>query len=290
MNQPFELIIDPLSKLPDDLVITPMLTIIDAVDECGNESTRGSLLRCLEEVRQLPIWFKLLVTSRPEPDIAACLADVPSRLEVDTLSEESVSDIRAYTQACVVALRTKRRQGSDWPGDSKVDQLVSYASGLFIWTTLSFDFMSRQPSLREALESVLKPTGMSHLDTLYRTVLVQDLADARHLGLIVSILGCVAVSKVPLSLRSICALLDIENDQGEWVTYKLASVLLMDGHSVIWGYSSVLPRLPHQQGTIEGIFCQCRGAQLESRSWMPPSDEQQAAYEYLQVDRRDRPQ
>jgi hypothetical protein len=74
---------------------------------------------------------------------------------------------------------------------------------------------------------------MSHLDTLYRTVLVQDLADARHLGLIRTILGCVVVSKVPLSLPSICVLLEIEDDKGEWVRDKLASVLLMDAHSVI---------------------------------------------------------
>jgi hypothetical protein len=74
---------------------------------------------------------------------------------------------------------------------------------------------------------------MSHLDALYRTVLVQDLADARHLGLIRSILGCVVVSKVPLSLPSICALLNIEDDKGEWVRDKLASVLLMDAHSVV---------------------------------------------------------
>jgi hypothetical protein len=80
---------------------------------------------------------------------------------------------------------------------------------------------------------VLKPTGTSHLDALYRTVLVQDLADALHLGLIRSILGCVVVSKVPLSLPSICALLNIDNVKGEWARDKLASVLLMDAHSVI---------------------------------------------------------
>jgi hypothetical protein len=74
---------------------------------------------------------------------------------------------------------------------------------------------------------------MSHLDALYRTVLVQDLADARHLGLIRSILGCVVVSKVPVSLPSICALLGIENDSGEWARDKIASVLLMDAHSVL---------------------------------------------------------
>jgi hypothetical protein len=233
LNQFQDLVVDPLSSLPGDLVIAPMLIIIDAVDECGNESTREPLLRCVEQLRRLPIWFKLLVTSRPERDIAACLDGVPSGLKVDTSSEESVSDITAYTQHRIGDLRTKSGLGSDWPGNSKVDQLISYASGLFIWTTLSFDFMAQQPSPGEALELVLAPTGMSHLDALYRTVLVQDLVDARHLGLIRSILGCVVVSKVPLSLPSICALLDIEQVKGEWARRKLASVLLMDTHSVV---------------------------------------------------------
>jgi len=152
---------------------------------------------------------------------------------VDTLGEENISDITAYTRASVIALRTERGLGNDWPGDSKVDQLVSYASGLFIWTKLSFDFMSRQPSIKFALELVLTDRGMPHLDTLYRTVLVQDLADAGSLGLIRSILGCVVVSQVPLSLPSICGLLGISDDEGEWVKDKLASVLIQGTHSVI---------------------------------------------------------
>jgi hypothetical protein len=232
-NQFQQLIVEPLSKLPSDLDVPPVVMIIDAVDECGHESTREPLLQCLREVSSLPVWFKLLVTSRPEQDIKKHLSKLPSGHEVDTSSNHSVSDIRAYTQDRVEALRSEQGLASYWPGDQKFDDLVSRAGGLFIWVTLSFKFISTEPSPTKALDLVLAPTGQPHLDALYRTVLVQDLVNPKHLELIRCILGCVVVTKVPLTLPSLCALLNIENDEAKWARDKLASVLPMDSTAAI---------------------------------------------------------
>ena len=233
VNQFHELIVGPLSKIPKDLVVAPVVTIIDAIDECGDESTRERLLQCLEEIRYLPFWFKLLITSRPEPDIAASLCRIPSGHEVDTWSEQSVSDIKAYTQACLAGLRAKRGLGSEWPGDEKVRQLCSRAEGLFIWTTLSFRFVSRALSPTKALDLVLTPTTQSHMDTLYHTVLVQGRENEDELALIRSILGFVVVSRRPLTLRSVCALLNIDEEEAKWARDKLASVLPTGSRSIL---------------------------------------------------------
>ena len=233
VNQFQELIVGPLSKLPKDLVVAPVVTIIDAMDECGDESTREQLLRCVEEIRRLPFWFKLLVTSRPEPDITACLLNIPSGHEVVTWSEQNISDIKAYTQACLTDLRMKRGFGSEWPGDEKVRQLCSRAEGLFIWTTLSFRFVSQEPSPTKALDLVLTPTTQSHMDTLYHTVLVQGRESENRLALIRSILGVVVVSRRPLTLRGVCALLNIDEEEAKWARDKLASVLPTGSRSVI---------------------------------------------------------
>jgi hypothetical protein len=232
-NQFQQLIVEPLSKLPSDLDVPPVVIIIDAVDECGHECTREPLLQCLRGVSSLPVWFKLLVTSRPEQDIEKYLSELPFGHEVDTLSNHSVSDIRAYTQDRVRALRSERKLRSDWPGDQKFDDLISRAEGLFIWVTLSFKFISTEPSPTKALDLVLAPTGQLHLDALYRTVLVQDLVNPKHLDLIRRILGCVVVTRVPQTLPSLCALLDIEYDEAKWAKDKLASVLPTDSSTAV---------------------------------------------------------
>jgi hypothetical protein len=93
--------------------------------------------------------------------------------------------------------------------------------------------MSQHPSPTEALDLVLRPTNHPHLDALYRTVLVQNLVGRQHLKLISIILGCLVVSKTSLSLSSICALLKIEPEKGQWARDKLASVLRVDTDSVM---------------------------------------------------------
>jgi hypothetical protein len=169
VNQPSktiqELIVNPLSNLPDDLVIAPRLAIIDTMDGC-EKSLREPLCFCdvCRKVHQLPIWFKPLVTRRPEPDITACLAGVLSRLKVDMLSKESVLDILAYTRW---PHSPQKKHRLHWPRRIKNESTYSI-SYVFIWTTLSF-----------ALDSqVQKLLNSSSLHALYRTVLVQGHADA----------------------------------------------------------------------------------------------------------------
>ena len=290
VNQFQALIVRPLSKIPKDLVVAPVVAIIDAVDECGDESTREQLLQCLEEIRSLPFWFKLLVTSRPEPDIAAYLSRIPSGHEVDTWSEQSISDIRAYTQACLAGLRTKRGLRSEWPGDEKVRLLCSRAEGLFIWTTLSFRFVSRAPSPTKALDLVLMPTTQSHMDTLYHTVLVQGRESEDHLALIRSILGFVVVSRKPLTLRSVCALLNIDEEEAKWARDKLASVLPTGSRSVIRViHPSFLDFLTDRKRSRE-FSIDSERAQCIPRSWHSSTDERQVADEHLQTYRLDDPE
>ena len=237
-NQFQELIVQPLSVLPHNLDLPPVVIIIDAVDECGDVKTRQALLRCLQKVCDLPAWFKLLVTSRPTDDIKPYFYQLSCGHEIDTANKQSTLDIKAYTDDRVSQLRRDRYLQSDWPGESKVEQLVKCAEGLFIWVTVTFDFMSdlEQSSPSEALELILKSSvqrRLGALDALYRTVLVRDLVKAWDFELIRSILGCIVVAKVPLSLQSICSFLDIAYEKALWATGRIASVLRIDSASTI---------------------------------------------------------
>jgi hypothetical protein len=232
-NQFHKLIVDPLSELPQNLVLPPLVIVIDALDECGDPSTRQSLLRCLPDARCPPVWFKLLVTSRPEPYITSYLTGLPSGHKVDTSSDESVADIRAYTTNRIVSLRADRKLGDEWPGESNVKQLITHARGLFIWTALSFNFIANHRSPTKALQLVLTPSGQSHMAKLYHTVLIQGSASEVDLTLIRSILGFIVVSKSPLPLPGICTLLDISLEEGTWARDSLASVLPNDSQSLV---------------------------------------------------------
>lgn len=67
------LITEPLKKLSDD-VVGIILIVIDALDECDNgdeprNSRRGLLQTFCESFTELPTYIRILITSRPEPDI-----------------------------------------------------------------------------------------------------------------------------------------------------------------------------------------------------------------------------
>ena len=103
---------------------------------------------------------------------------------------------------------------------------------------MTFDFISdwKRASPSDALELILKSSSQQHLnalDDLYRTILSQDLAKGHDFTFICSILGCIVVAKIPLSLRTICALLDIGYDKATWVTGRTAPVLRKDSGSTI---------------------------------------------------------
>jgi hypothetical protein len=231
-NQFENLIVEPLSSLPADLDVPPVVVIIDALDECGDESVREPLLQCLTGTSNLPIWFKVLVTSRPERDIRKYLGQLANIHEVNTWGEDSMADIRAYTQDRVTTLRWDRQLGDDWPGNAKVDDLISRAGGLFIWTRLSFDFIASQPNPNKAIDIVLAPTDQGRLDALYHTVL-QKLVQPEHMELICRVLGCIVAAQVPPSLSCLCALLNMEKLEAEWAVGKLASVIPTDSSLVI---------------------------------------------------------
>ena len=65
----------------------------------------------------------------------------------------------------------------------------------------SFKIMLQHPCPSEALDLVLEPTGQQRLDALHQTDLVQVLQ--QYFTLIYTILGCLIVSRMPLSMHEI---------------------------------------------------------------------------------------
>ena len=62
------LILDFLRSLPCHLE-HPLVFVIDALDECGDDQSRPRLLRALTTAAAQAPWLKIIVTSRTEIDI-----------------------------------------------------------------------------------------------------------------------------------------------------------------------------------------------------------------------------
>ncbi|KAI0947229.1 hypothetical protein AcV7_009704 [Taiwanofungus camphoratus] len=240
------LILGPLSQAQlGNSDTPPVLVVIDALDECGDADSRKPLLQCLATLakgsKELPVWFKLLVTSRPVDDIETVLE--PSvQNKTDTRSPDNDPGINVYVHHLLEKLRADRNLESDWPKKEDIDAMIDEAGGLFIWIKLGFQLIGQHEKPDDALKDVLSArrhssgvlTELDQLYELYRRLLSQDAIKAR-MPLIRSVLGCIIHARVPLSFPCLCELLSRYHSVTEvgWAVGKLAIVLTLptDWHS-----------------------------------------------------------
>ncbi|OBZ78164.1 hypothetical protein A0H81_01716 [Grifola frondosa] len=220
------------------------------LDDCGNSSSRASALHgFIEASINLPSWVKILVTSRPEPDISESFSSVFDTWQLDTSNEEQRADVAVYIKCRIEALRQRKSLGNHWPGTEKTEDLITRADGLFISARLSLDLIEKQHRALDLilLEDDLSPgdRGQSEirLDQLYCKILYRcqlSTDDLRHFPprrpLIHSILELVIFAKVPISASCLFDLIcnDIDDVNAvERVIDELAPVLQLEGSSTI---------------------------------------------------------
>ncbi|KAF7987115.1 hypothetical protein HWV62_313 [Athelia sp. TMB] len=215
------LLFEPLSKA-SALIEGPIVVVLDALDECGDASSRRILLDILTSLKfaKLPRQIRFLITSRPEPDIEDALESCDHVHGVD-LSLASPADLRLYIKSELHHIYSKRhiKAGlkTGWPGEIVVDRLVAFAAGLFIWAATAMKYLYiGNPAQR--LENLAQDRGAFTLHDLYRTALLSvwdsEMADACK-----QILGLIIVSQVPLTDETITHMLEF-TDSG--TTCRLA--------------------------------------------------------------------
>lgn len=221
------LILEPLKELKG--VFPICVIIIDALDECrdgGVTSIILSILAC--HIRELTP-FLFVVTSRPEPHIAAVferahkesLKDATKSLILHNVQLKSVlDDIRLYLADGFDKISQTFLVDAGWPCSQDLDKLAELSRGLFIFATTALRFIedrffgNPQNQLQTLLSS---PVSLMH--ELYRTVL--DAAFVTVLGvpvcnrqaLLHQILGAITLAEEPLSTSGLAGLLCLtEND------------------------------------------------------------------------------
>lgn len=194
----------------------PVVFVLDALDECGNPSTRETLLELLAEQSSiLPVLF--VVTSRPLQDICGFFEDRDNVLikELDITTKYNNDDISTFLAQSMRRIKSKHltlRRRRDWPGDEKLEQLMSRASGLFIWASTVCKFIGAyQPDVRleMIIHGAIASTAEHSLDDLYRTAL--EFSGSWDIPEFVSdfrgVLGFILVARRPLSSDNIISLL-----------------------------------------------------------------------------------
>ncbi|KAK7033681.1 hypothetical protein VNI00_012681 [Paramarasmius palmivorus] len=190
-NQLRQLILEPCFGVkPTVRKDLPSLLIVDGLDECVdiNEQERVlELLRMLLAAPTSPSWI-ILTCSRPEPQIRDALhqpnfdRDLVS-YDMNT-SDELNRDIARYLKDEFSRLHRKYRrvlgiQGTIWPGDDVIDELVQRADKQMIFAVTVIKYIDtrddppqdRLASVRRILVNAGIDSPYSTLDTLYHQIL-----------------------------------------------------------------------------------------------------------------------
>ena len=176
-----------------------LLLVIDGLDESEYKGRNDLLDVVANHFCKLPVWFRFLVTTRPEVNIADRLKKFnPIQLEQD--NEENVKDIRLFLEK---QLSSVIQAGCK---DVIIDALVRKASGHFLYAYLMVDFIKENVSLLtpEELGRTL-PSGVSSVYQSYFERLEKELKIGEDQFL--TFLGALAAAREPLPLDFVSKML-----------------------------------------------------------------------------------
>ncbi len=203
------LILQPLRGLH---IVGPILVVIDALDESGDVTGGNGLHTFLARaLSRLPSNFRVLITSRPEPDIES--AFIGGRLAGIKIKYMNDSELAANTHGDILAFLREKLPSDEFRNHG--DALAIRAEGSFQWAAVASQFVLVPPgrfgySKKKAINHLLNPStnrgGQDPLDALYREVLEGYITDQESRLLFLSVLGQLITSIEPLTIRSLTTL------------------------------------------------------------------------------------
>jgi hypothetical protein len=160
-------LLDNLRKRPND----PLVFVIDAFDECGNNRSRPALLKLLTSAAAHASWLKIIITSRPEADIRQVFDGLTqsSYSGYDLAADQEASgDLRTFARSVFDQVGRERRLSAPWPEELLLDKIISRANGLFIFIkTLSLS-LEHCEDPTESLQAASERSAGAGLEALYK--------------------------------------------------------------------------------------------------------------------------
>lgn len=225
------LLLQPLNSLDTESVGIsaggPVLIILDAFDQCGTPATRAKLLELLSEsFSSLPVWLRILVTTRGDRDISLALFKRPHITPhlLDVKAKSNIADVATYVRTELRRVRNDPKnveilenEAPDWPGEEVAEGLTRRAAGLFVWAHTAISFIDPPGSSvipTDRLRILLSKDISEHnpeaaMDNLYETALeaVGEWNDQDFIKRFMTVLGAVVVAEEPLLAEAIDYLL-----------------------------------------------------------------------------------
>ena len=167
-----------------------LLLVIDGLDESEYKGRNDLLDVVANHFCKLPVWFRFLVTTRPEVNIADRLKKFnPIQLKQD--NEKNVKDIRLFLEK---QLSSVIQAGSK---EVVIDALVRKAAGHFLYAYLMVDFIRENVSLLTPEElGIILPSGVSSVYQSYFERLEKELEIGEDQFL--TFLSAMAAAREPL--------------------------------------------------------------------------------------------
>ncbi|KAH7923669.1 WD40 repeat-like protein [Leucogyrophana mollusca] len=203
-----------LAPTSDLASVGPVVIVIDALDESGDEAARAPLLSLLaNEIPKLPPHFRILVTTRHEEDIM--LAFERSRhffphISIDVDAKSTANDISKFVTAQLADVWSIERHRLN---KQRCQLLVDNSGGLFQWASTACQFVkgnrenNRDPSeqLNAILHAGSPTTSSGSLDRLYHDLLSHlfNTRDQSCMTRFRSVMGLVLAVREPLSVSAL---------------------------------------------------------------------------------------
>ncbi|QRW11251.1 hypothetical protein RhiLY_10250 [Ceratobasidium sp. AG-Ba] len=208
-----------------------LIIVVDALDECGDATTRNQLLTCLCNIPQLAPWLKVLLTSRPDEDISAHFEDpaTPAFVRVDVFQHEASLDIQVFVRASL----SKAMAFHD-RAESVVSDISRLAAGSFIWARTACTYILSGIDKTKRIKLLTSGTHLTSIDELYATILKANNigADQENMEDMLACLGVIIATSMrsPLPIPALASLLGGDPSQMalEDTIKKLGSVLYAD--------------------------------------------------------------
>lgn len=215
-----ELVVGPLSQLKVASLHSHPIIVVDALDECYDESDIRRVLQLLADTEGLGKGrLRVIVTSRPESSIR----DSFSRFLGDKHQHLVLHDMSDFVVDRDISLFLRHNLSMTSIDEPTIEQLVQRAAGLFIWAATACRFITegRRFAARR-LAMILEGSSTSvtapekHLTDIYFTVLkhaispsyTDDEKDELYF-LLRQTLGSIVVLLSPLSVNSLSKVLGI---------------------------------------------------------------------------------
>ncbi|KAG8797552.1 hypothetical protein FRC16_008746, partial [Serendipita sp. 398] len=210
-----------------------LVLVIDALDECGDNITRNSIISTLVDACSRVSWLRIIVTSRQDSDIESSFERFDGRyVAKDLASDDSaLGDIRLFTQTRLSSIVNQCGLPNDWPGGERLNGIVERSGGLFIFVETLSQLLGGVLDPDECLAEALSVGSGSALERLYNlyTIAIRSRIERNQEAFRLVIGTIIAVGQYkPLCDEAVADLAGLRTNIVTTLVNKLGSLLYRD--------------------------------------------------------------